>query len=244
MSDLNQLAQNAAATQTTEATPEQIAAAQKEAESKARIAAVAAKFDNKVEVKEVDFGFRTMTDKDTKVKTKRPTVSLAIPFPSFEGVIAILEEGGKQKELLMEAVQDVIISQVREYVNENENANQDNFDETKFTWEYIANMPKSDRRGGGIPEEIWEAFKNNYIEIMPAITQKTKEQVELAAKVFVSKFANAKTNKPVLKVLQGQLALYINATQIGEEIEPVLTWLTTKLDTYINNDETKLLNAL
>lgn len=218
--------------------------AQKASASAARIAAVAARFDDKVDVREVDFGFRTLTDPETKVKTKRATVTLAIPFPSFEGVIAILEAEGKQRDMLLEAVQDVILGQVREYVNENENASQDNFDVAKFTWEYIANMPKTDRRGGGIPEELWEAFKNNYIEIMPGITQKTKEQVELAAKVFVTKFANAKTNKPVLKVLQGQLALYINATQVGEEIEPVLSWLTNKLDSLINTDETKLLNAL
>lgn len=234
-------------------TPEQIAAAEANAQADAaaaaelkakRLEAVKAKFDNTVDIKEVSFYFRTVTDEKTKVKTKRPTVEMPLPVPSMEGVLAILEKGGKGLDLLLESVAQVIIDQAREYVNDNENVSAENFPYESMTWETIANLPKAERRGGGIPKEMWDDFQKEYVEIMPAVTNKTKEQVELASKVFVTKFANAKTNKPVLRVLQNQLGIFVSNTQKGEELEPVLTWLTNKLETLINTDESKLLEAL
>lgn len=219
--------------------------AQAAAELKAkRLADVKAKFDNTVDVKEVSFYFRTVTDEKTKVKTKRPTVEMPVPVPSFEGIIKILENGGKGAELLQEAVAQVVIDQAREWVNDNENASADNAPYDKFTWEAIANLPKAERRGGGIPKETWDDFAAEYVSIMPSLTNKTKEQVELAAKVFVSKFVNAKTNKPVLKVLQDQLAIFVANTQKAEELEQPIVWLSNKLETLINTDDSNLLNNL
>lgn len=202
---------------------------------------IKANFNNLVDVSETSFHFRKVKDEATKVETKRPTVLIPVPAPSVEGIVSIIETGGKGLELLQEAVRAIILEQAREIINDSESINEANFPYAKLSWDFIANLPKAERRGGGIPTELWTDFAKDYVEIMPAITGKTKESVELAAKVFTTKFANAKTNKPVLKLLQQQLTVYMNATTQGEQFTPVLEWLSNKLDTLIKTDETNLL---
>lgn len=220
------------------------ATAAKEAAKEELHTAIKLKFNNLVDIKETNFHFRKVTDEKTKIVTKRPTISLPIPVPSAEGIVEIFNAGGKGLELLMEAVAAVVLDQAREYINEHDPVNEANFPFEKMSWEVIANLPKAERRGGGISKEVWEEFAKDYVEVMPAVTGKTKEQVELAAKVFVMKFAGATTNKPVLKVLQGQLAMYAANTTQGEQFAACIEFLSDKLEKLLSTDETNLLLAL
>jgi len=205
---------------------------------------IKANFNNQVDIKETKFHFRKVTDPETKIETKRATVELPLPVLSVEGIIAVLEKGGKELELLQEAVASVIIEVAREYVNDHLEVNAHNFPYDLLSWERIANLPQADRRGNGIAKEVWEDFAADYIAVMPAVSNKSKESVELAAKVFLSKFANCKTNKPVLGLLKDQLALYITNTPNGEQFAACVQFLDTKLETLLNTDETNLLLAL
>lgn len=219
-----------------------------------RLEEIKAKFNNLVDIKETNFHFRKVqnevkdpeTGKVTgKIETKRPTVALPVPVPSLEGIIEILGAGeGKGVDLLLEAVAAVILEQAREYINDNEGVNEANFPYEKLSWDYIANLPKAERRGGGISKEVWEDFANDYVAVMPAITGKKEESVKLAAKVFVTKFAGNTTNKPVLRLLRDQLALYANNTTQGEQFAPCIEFLNDKLEKLLNTDETNLLLAL
>jgi hypothetical protein len=220
--------------------PEELAA---EAQANAELhTKIKANFNNKVDVLDTSFHFRKVKDPDTKIETKRATVTLPIPSLSLEGIVDILENGSpKAQELLLEACRAVILDAAREKINEDENISAANFPYEILGWDFIANLPKAERRGGGIAKELWDDFAADYIAIMPGITGKTKESVELAAKVFTTKFANAKTNKPVLKLLEQQLGIYINNTTQGEQFAPVVEWLSNKLETLQSTDETSLL---
>jgi hypothetical protein len=218
----------------------------------ARIEGIKAKFNNLVDIKETNFYFRKVTNEVknpdgsvSKVETKRPTVTIPVPTPSVEGIIAILESGDqKQLDLLLEAVGGVVVEQARDWINEHEEANANNFPYENLSWVKIANLPKAERRGGGISKELWEDFAKDYVEIMPGLTGKKKEAVEMAAKVFQNKFAGAVTNKPVLKLLEGQLAIYAQNTAQGETLTPCIEFLQQKLEKLLNTDETNLLAAL
>lgn len=223
-------------------TPEQVAAA--EVAKEALHTKIKANFNNLVDVTDTAFHFRKVKDPETKLETKRATVNIPVPAPSIEGIVDIIEKGGKGLDLIVEAIRDKILEQARELINEDEKLNEDNFPYEKLSWEFIANLPKAERRGGGIPKELWEEFSADYVKIMPGLTGKAEENVKMAAKVFVTKFANAKTNKPVLKLLRDQLTIYTNNTTQGENLSPVIDWLDSKLDTLIKTDETNLLNAL
>ena len=206
--------------------------------------AIKANFNSKVDVVETAFHFRKVTDPDTKIETKRASVLLPLPTPSVEGLIDIIQAGGKALELLIEAAQGIVIEQAREYINNNEDVTSTNFPFAMLDWNTIANLPKADRRGGGIAKEVWEDFAKDYILVMPALINKSPEAVTMATKIFLTKFANVKTNKAIIAKLKDYLAIYINNTARGEEFVEAVEWLNKKADVLIATGEENLLNAL
>lgn len=201
-------------------------------------------YEFKVTTKPVTFNFKKSRDKETGIETIRKPVNLAIPYPSVQGVVDILEKGGKQLELLMESIEGVVNSVAREILYEDISLNASTFPVEKLAWETIANMPKAQRRGGGIAKETWEGFAQDYIEVMPEATGKTVEQITNASKILISKLTQVKTNEPVLKLLVEQLAIYAGSSPNVEEYQECIDFLLNKADAFLNVSEEELLSNL
>ena len=200
--------------------------------------------DFKVDVKPVKFNFKKQVDKDSGIETIRQAVELALPFPSVEGIIAILEAGGKELELLQDAIEGIVTAQARDIIADDTGINAANFPLDKITWNFIANMPKAQRRGGGIPKEVWEAFSQDYVEVMPSITGKTVEQVSNAAKILMNKLTQVRTNDDVLNLLVEQLAVYADNSPNIEEYKECVEFLLNKADLFLNVSPEELLKGL
>ena len=142
------------------------------------------------------------------------------------------------------AVADVVASQARSILNDNETMTAANFPLEQTIWEFIANMPDAEKRGRGIPKETWEEFAADYLSVMPGITGKTEEQVTLAAKLFITKFNSVKTNKPVVKKLKEQLAIYLNGSPNAEQYIDCVKFLDEKADALLAADEAAMLANL
>lgn len=194
--------------------------------------------------KPTKFHFKSVKDEATGLSSKRPSVELNLVVPSVEGIIEIIQTGGKGLELLQEAVEAIVNSRAREIINEKEDVTADNFPYEELLWEKIANLPKAERRGGGIAKETWEDFAKDYIAIMPSVTGKSAEQVANAVKIYLTKFASVKSNKPVLKLLQDQLAVYVNHSPQAESFSDCVDFLNNKADNLLNMDEAALIANL
>lgn len=205
---------------------------------------IKANYDFNVVVKPVTFNFKKSKDKDTGIETIRKPVELAIPYPSVEGIIAILEAGGKGLELLIESMETVVNNAARDHLYEDLTLTAATFPVDKISWEFIANIPKAQRKGGGIPKEVWEAFTQDYMEVMPEATDKSIEQVARAAKILGNKLAAVKTNQPVLDLLVAQLAIYAEASPNAEEYTDCVEFLLNKADGFLNLSEEDLLANL
>lgn len=203
---------------------------------------VQANFNKFVDEKEVKFSFRSVKDEATGLESKRPTIEQKIPVPSVEGIIQILEAGGKSLELLLEATTDVIYQRAREILADDDKLTEIPLD--LLAWEVIANLPKAERKGRGIPKETWEDFSKDYIAVMPGVTGKSADQIGNAAKIFLNKFQAVKTNKAVIKLLQGQLAIYLNSSPNAESFSECVEFLVNKADALLAVDEAALLEAL
>jgi hypothetical protein len=204
-------------------------------------------YDFNVSTRAVKFNFKKTKDKTTGIETIREPVELAIPYPSMEGIVAILEQGGKGLELLVEALEGVVNNAARDLLNDGPDGtklNAANFPVDKVSWEFIANMPKAQRRGGGIPKETWEGFAQDYVEVMPEVTGKTIEQVANAAKILAGKLAAVRTNEPVLQLLVEQLAVYAENSPNVEEFQDCVAFLLGKADTFLNVSNEELLANL
>lgn len=190
--------------------------------------------DNTVDLK--DFKFRFKKD---KLGNQRPSVELKCPVPSIEGIVAILEKGGKGLELLQEVVSDTVRNALASFVAEDEKISQATVPFDKLTWEAIATAPRAERKS--IADDVWESFAKDYIDVMPGVTGKSVEAITNATVVYLKKFSIVKSNKEVLAKLKEQLGLYIEHTKKGEEFTEVLELLTSKVDTYLKANDVELL---
>lgn len=194
-----------------------------------------------IDYKDYKFSFR----KD-KFGNVRSAVEVKLPVPSVEGIAEIFNNGGKGLDYLVSLVHDSIAAHVRNILNDDndEKITSANFPYEQATWEAMVNTPEAERRGRGIPKEIWEAFAEDYIAQMPAVTGKSVDVVSLAAKHLLNKFQAVKTDKPVLRKLKDYLAVYINQTPNAEQFVECVKFLDEKADTLLAADDSALLDNL
>ena len=198
--------------------------------------------DFDVDVKSTTFNFKRSKDKDTNLETVREPLQIALAVPSVNGLVAILEAGGKQLELMLEIVENYVIAAARTLITDDLKINAANFPNEKVTFDFLANLPKAQRRGGGIPKEDWTAFAEDYIDVMPSLTGKPIEAVANMAKIMVNRLAVAKTNEPVLLLVTEMLGIY-SGTPNFEEHKEVVAFLLSKADDFLNiSDEDLLAN--
>jgi len=188
-----------------------------------------------IDTREMEFRF-----KKDKLDNKRPNVKFErVPVPSVEGTIEILKAGGKQWELLQDAMADYIRGILAEFVANDLEINPETFDLNKVSWEAIANMPKEDRRSSSIPSEVWEAFAKDYVSVMVGLTGKKEAAVQLATEIYVKKMAPVKSNKNALNKLKEQLAIY-SGTPNAEQFAEILELLVRRTDNYLKADDPEI----
>lgn len=197
--------------------------------------------------KEMKFRFR----KDKLGNQRAAVVLSAVPVPNLNGLIQLINDGidpatgkpNKAVEMILDNMYDTVRAAVAAWVSDTETASQATFDPSAFSWEAIANQPREDRRANQIPDEDWQAFAADYIETMPAVTGKSKDNVTNATIVYLKKFAQVKTDKKVLALLKDQLALYMNNSKNAENFSEILELLNKKLETYLSSDDIQQLVA-
>lgn len=183
--------------------------------------------------------------KKNELGEKRPTVLLQVPSITLEGLVGALQDE-KQRSFIIDIINNEIIAAARVQVNDEQKPvnKQEDLDVGKLLIEALANEPKGERVGRGIAKELWEGFAADYISIMPAIQNKTAEQVGNAAKLFLTKLQACKTNKPVLAVMQKYLDLWFSSTPNADEFQECYSFLADKAETFLNVSDEKLLENL
>lgn len=185
--------------------------------------------------------------KKDELGNKRPSLNLILNVPTIEGIIQALSDP-KQAEYIQEVLAQEIHKAARMQVGDDKSPvnKQEELNQDILSINALANMPKAERRGGGISKEVWEAFAKDYIEVMPGVTGKKLDNIVNASKIFIAKFQPAKTNKPVLKFLKTQLALWFDSTSQDskEEFADCYEFLDNKVDTLLAADEASLLANL
>lgn len=211
---------------------------------------IAAKFNDRVAPTEVKFNFKTTKIKDDEGKDtgeayKRAPVAVILPLLNLTGVKAILEsDDAKSHQLLLEAVQAIQLAQAKDLVDGDVNVTAETFPLDQVSWEFIANMPKAERTGSGIAKETWEAFGAAWIDAMQRVAGKSPDQAKKAAALLVGKFAAVKTNKPVLKNLQSQLATFIDQAEEAADFLPCVDYLVKRVESLLAAKDEDLLSAL
>ena len=186
-----------------------------------------------IDVVDMKFSFRTLKDKETGVETKRETVEAKLNIPSFDGIVEILQSRGKGYELLRTVMTNTLADYAKDILAESPNITSENFPSASVSWEILANLPESERKGRGIPKETWEDFLADYISVMPAATGKTKEQVEKQAAILGQKLQPLKTHikkDVIVPNMKAMMNIYVNTSGKAEQFVDCIEFLQKKAD--------------
>ena len=148
---------------------------------------------------------------------KQPSLTVDLPVPSTDEVIAMLQSGGPEAVLLMTQIGDTIYQAARGQFDEvieqfgdddskEVTADMLNYDQLSIS--YLANLPPSSRGVQAVSDEEWQAFFEDYLAVMVAATGKTEDRIKNHINLF-KRPQKAKANKEVLKVLVDQLDIYL-----------------------------------
>lgn len=195
-----------------------------------------------IDTKEFKFGFRTIKDEKTGISTKRATVEAKLPIPSFEGVVEILQnQASPEFKLLMSSIEDTFTSYIKDLLADNPDITTENFPYDKATWTAIATQPESERKGRGIPKEIWEDFIKSYVIVMPGLTGLELKFIEKQAAMFAQKLnplVNHDQKEKILPGLKNMLTVYLNgAGDAAESFQDCIKFLLDKADKILNAEK-------
>lgn len=177
-----------------------------------------------------------------KTETKRESIKLAVPVPSTEQILQIIEAGTAEGasevavnnlKLIQDALFSVVYEVAVELAKENTSLTSANFPFEELEWEKIANAPEAERKSRGISKEEWADFAEDYISSMPTITGKEEDRVRRAIAVLILKFAPIKSDKKSIAVLRDQLTVYAEQAPNAANYFKVIEFLMKKADALI-----------
>lgn len=192
------------------------------------------------------FNFKKRTIKDENGQVigeiaKKPSIEVALPVLSTAGVIEALQLGGKEADVILDAVNFVFYQAARQQfddVIENMTNPDDevkaadlNFDKLQLS--YLANLPPATRGGAAISEDEWNFFFSDYLAVMVAATGKEERRIANQIEHF-KKPNRCKANQAVLEVLVDQLSIYITKSANIEDTAQAAERLMGKFQSWID----------
>ena len=176
---------------------------------------------------------------------KQPSLTVDLPVPSTDEVIALLQAGGAEAVLLMTQIGDTIYQAARGQFDEiieqfgdddskEVTADMLNYDQLSIS--YLANLPPSSRGVQAISDEEWQAFFEDYLAVMVAATGKTEDRIKNHINLF-KRPQKAKANKEVLKVLVDQLDIYLASSGNLEDTGTCAVRIRDRFNKWISEPE-------
>lgn len=176
---------------------------------------------------------------------KQPSVECELPVPGNDEIVAILQAGGKEADLISEAVARIIYDGARSQFDDviegfgedqtkEVSASMLDFDKLSLT--YIANLEPAARGGNALTEEDWTAFFEDYLAVMVRVTGKEEARIKNHINLF-KKPAKAKANKEVLQVLVDQLDVYMTSSANLDDTGTCASRISQKFQRWIAEPE-------
>lgn len=217
-----------------------------------------------------NFKARNIVGEDGKVigkGKKQPAVNVAIPVPTAEELIAILsrpdqvvkEEGkpdrvvvDKEKQLLLDSAFDIVKGQARSQFDEaiesfgddtEKVVTPDMLDFDKLSLRYIAYLEPGQRGARAIPQEDYDTFYDDYMQVMVAATGKPEKKIGNQVEIF-KKPTRAKGSKDICNLLVEQIDVYLISSAAVEDTGEVAGRLRAKFDKWSKEEVKLTLDAL
>ena len=174
---------------------------------------------------ETKFNFKQRTIRDENGKEigkakKQPSLITNLPQPTKEAIVAVLESEdpgyAKLQSLFMDTIYGIVRDQAKAQLDdvidsfgmEDRTVTADNLDYDKLDLVYISNLEPAQRGARAISDDEWNAFYEDYTNVMVAATGKPLEKIKNHIELF-RKPTRIRNAKDMLQVLVQQLDIYL-----------------------------------
>lgn len=202
------------------------------------------------------FHFRTDKIRDDEGKVigtgrKHPTITTVLPKPTDAELVVFMQQGGKEAELIREAVLLMIDTAARGQINEWREANglEKDFTPTAFdlaglTLTSIANTAPSDRASAAISDEDWTAFLADYQHVMVDIVKYEAARVKLHVSHLKAQLRRVKNDKVSVGKLLELLNIWASRTEVLDDHVECFNELVKKANKYLKAVDKPVADAL
>lgn len=202
------------------------------------------------------FYFRTDKVRDDEGKVigngrKHPDVKAMLPIPTYNDLIAFLEAGGKEAELILDAAINEVDRAARNQINDWRETNglaatftANDFDLSKLSLTAIALTPKGERGGSTISDDDWTAFLDDYAHVMVNAVGYEEKKVKLAVMHFKVQLRRIKNDKAAVQKLLDLLNIWASKTDNLEDYTACYEDLTKRAAKYLKAEDKNVSEAL
>lgn len=207
-------------------------------------------FAIETQIKSATINFRAVKNKDDKgnaingadgkpTYTTREKIDINLSVPTRQAIIDLFVAASqedatndviKSADQVDEVIFGFLYEQACELAKQNTSLTSANFPLGDLDWIKLATAPEAERKSRGISKEQWADFAEDYLATMPEITGKTEDRIKKAVATFLLKFSNVAADKEALRILQGQLVVYLEKAPSAANYVDVLEYLNKKLD--------------
>ena len=206
-------------------------------------AAVAANPREKV----VKFFFRQPTEAMKKFNAeeglpepiKRAEVEVTVPVLTASDILAILNgTDAKAIDLVVDQVNQVLVDEVRSQVDDlptYEEVDVSKLDFSTVDFVKLANTERATRSGGGISEEAWTAFAEDFIATIVEHTDKPAEAAKKVVAILTKRLKDVAKQEAVLVTLDTYLSTWFTNSTEASEFARIYERLNTRLEGYLKD---------
>ena len=202
---------------------------------------------------ETKFNFKQRTIKDENGKEigkakKQPSLIVNLPQPTKKTIVQVLESDdpahSKLQALFMGTIYGIVRDQGKAQLDEvidgfgmeDRTVTADNLDYDKLDLIYISNLEPAQRGARAISEEEWNAFFEDYTNVMVQATGKPLEKIKNHIDLF-RKPTRIRNAKDMLQVLVQQLDIYLTKSGQLEDTGEAAARIRVKFSKWAEEEE-------
>lgn len=173
---------------------------------------------------------------------KRAQVSVDLPLLTLQDVLDILtsteEITANAKALIVDQVNAVLVAEVRSQIDDMPNYEEvdvSKIDMSTVNFIALSNTPKVVRSGGGISEELWAEFGDNFVEVITAVSETTEDTAKKVVALLTKRMRDISKQAVVLTKLETYLATWYEACTAEDQAkyEVIFSRLAKRIEGYL-----------
>lgn len=172
-----------------------------------------------------------------------PPIRLSVQIPDWDELAGMIDTGRKPSahnidksrlQLLEDAILSVFFEHAQTIANSDQELTTDTFPSDDLQWDSLSAMHSGSRWRRAALTTQMAALMDDYVIVMPVITGKAVERVNLAAMIMLSDFEQVTHDKKSIAIIRDQLVTYAEQAPNALQHIDAIAYLLYRIDVLLD----------